>query len=296
MAYVVWVSTAPLTDWRPSADSLKNQDLVFRVGRADLNKFAMASAICDTVQQKCNIDVATVPEDHVVGVALVQPKFCYDELQCLEPHEKLQYSVYRRLKGSGLVGCMYFFNILDVAPLPVFSPVFNIMRHSRRHFFFKFENGQTEHLLAELESTAAGVPPWLANEPCEWCVRLPKPFALLCGQGHWPSFAVADLKGRYKGWGICGVREDSWLDLFTAARWPLDVNKIMDAAVASEAADHVRRIAALLVPGTLPQATLQAALQQANKIACSLQSHVDDLMEFLNVDAPLQAHHQAYIV
>ena len=77
---------------------------MFKVGRADVNKLSMSSAVCDTGQQRCNVDVVAELTDHVVGAALVQPKFCYDVLRCLEPHEKLQYGVYRHLMGCSLVG------------------------------------------------------------------------------------------------------------------------------------------------------------------------------------------------
>ena len=202
----------------------------------------MDSAVCETARN-CNVDLSLVAPDHVVGVALVQPKLCYDELCCLDPQERMQGNVYRRLAGTSLVGLMYIFTILDVCPLPARIPVFNVFRHRRKLFFFEFELGQTETLLNELEQSLRGLPPWLENEPCEWCVRLPKPFAVLCGQGHWPSFFVCALSsGRYKGWIIPSVHDD-WLTLFTAARWPHEVENIMNTAVTSAAVEDVRQMA-----------------------------------------------------
>ena len=136
------------------------------------------------------------PPAHILGIAVVQPAFVYDELQVLQPHERLQHQVYQTLMGSSVSNKMYVFKILNCLQLPTPTPIQALGLRKPRSFFL--EEGQQERL-ARLIGPREEQPARLQAQPVP---VPPLPFAVMCSLSHWPSFAAADLfrHGLFRGW------------------------------------------------------------------------------------------------
>eukprot|EP00969_Alexandrium_andersonii_P118392 5235988-Alexandrium_andersonii.AAC.1 len=93
-----------------------------------------------------------------------------------------------------------------------------------------------------LQQNGEVLPEWLLQSPPPLTVglRLPKAIAVMCGLGHWQSFAVCNLRGgKYKGWHL-GNFSALWPGM-PIPRWrPGEVGEIADPDVAAVAADTIR--------------------------------------------------------
>ena len=105
-ACVIWIASAPDTEWRHRDSHSALDEDILRARRANFNVIGATPEIVE-VAQTCGIDVASEPPNSIIAAALVQPAFCYDELRCLSREERLQYNVYQRLTGSSLVGTLF---------------------------------------------------------------------------------------------------------------------------------------------------------------------------------------------
>lgn len=125
----------------------------------------------------------------VVGAVLVKPLFAYDHLRLLTPQQREQFRFWLSLASTGLVGRMWFYEIIDTWCLPVHRPL-TLDRSRRKSVFVNVAEGQADNLLAgALEAEPdLHVPPWLDvsegddadSKLPKLCFRLPAPYVALC--------------------------------------------------------------------------------------------------------------------
>ena len=297
---LIWIASAPDTHFKPRHEGHLDEHSVFRQKKANMNEFAETTA----VQQTCKdsgIDLAQEPPGHLFSLALVRPKYVYDELRELQSHEWLQHDVFQRLYGGGVAGRMFFFEVLAVHLLPQPSPIQAVGVRRTKSFFFVLEDGQAQRLAALVQ--VEDLPPLLQGhirtpDFNETCARIPKPFAVLCSRGLWPSFGVADLfrpPSLFRGWSIAASPQ-----VWEAAQYPQqrfaaeeEPRNIVDPAVSQEFLEDIRRIAAGLQQA-LPDQNAQPLLQTAHVIASSLQKHIFETNSAYRIgDAP-RAGNEAY--
>ena len=280
---ILWLVAAPDTDWK-SRRAQDADEPIFR-NRGNINKLAELTAVQQAAVQH-GINLAEEPANRIIAVAKVTPHMCYDELCDLTAAERLQYRIWRRMRGGTMVGLLYFFAVKALVRLPVRTPMLGIAARKDRSFFVNFRDEQLEDLMQQLHDHGS-IPAWLVNAraPPVTGVRLPKAIALLCGLGHWPTFALCDLSdGLYHGW-LLGKLLCPWHEL-PRARWPSveeddHATDLLESSV-SLATEQIRELAALLRAGADPGG-LQEVFARTHHIMCSLQAQMDDIIENFDI-------------
>ena len=229
-------------------------------------------------------------------------------LKSLQEHEKLQHAVFHRLCGCNLIGCMYFFEIVHCYSLVNPMPIQAIGTRRTKSFFFTLEDGQVQRLSSALHRAYedGSVPAWLhqvlqqeSDLDFSVCVRLPRPFALLCGRGHWSTFALGDLfqpKSLFRGWSIAAAPQ-----IWDVASMPqprfdsAEPPNVMDPDVSMSLLEDLRFAAAkmdMFFPAADPGC--RAALQRMHTVATSLQGHVYETCTAFRVGEAPRVGNEAY--
>ena len=121
------------------------------------------------------------------GIAQVRPRFVYDHVRILRPHERLQYDM-RRQNAPEIqpVGHLFFGDVAHAIPLPQTSSdeLLDGQRRKRKHWMRVYEAAWIV-----FESLA---PPAWCSQIADVAVYLPCNLAQLCSDGSLPSFSLLD--------------------------------------------------------------------------------------------------------
>ena len=184
----------------------------------------------------------------VVGAVLVKPLFAYDHLRLLTLQQREQFRFWLSLASTGLVGRMWFYEIIDTWCLPVHRPL-TLDRSRRKAVFINVAEGQADNLLAgALEAEPdLHVPPWLdvsegddADEKLpKLCFRLPAPYVALCLAKTWTSIGIADVDGMMLRWKRVPVCLTSFPPVMFG-----NVDSVMEPRDSHAIAQEIRSVAA----------------------------------------------------
>ena len=133
----------------------------------------------------------------VFGAVLVKPSFRYHHLCRLTSEEREQYRFWSTLSNDGVVGHLYFYEIVDCWRLPVARPL--AMEGRQRYTCMRLGAGQPENFIERVfeHDVTYEVPQWICvgddDDITDVCFRMPIPYCQLWMAQKWRSLAVADV-------------------------------------------------------------------------------------------------------
>lgn len=304
---LVWLCSAPSGLQGAPRDAVGGILRIERRRYVSLNELACNDPAILGLADRSGLDFENHQPGHVFALAMVQPKFTYDDLQLLSFPERAQCNFYKSL-AARVTEAMFFFQIVHIQPLQTSVPVGEWMRIATSTFFTDLDDDtfirlRDEWSRREHDANAT----WLLNiDLPSAAVRLPLPFAVFCNIGRWKSFCVCDLSGTRAsrgGWNIGkSARPDGErvaVDRFGAGAFqpprfkpnPKDVSELSfyDPDVAESFADQIR-----VVASQLQAFDPQVDLSKLSLHTTAFQGFIDELRGYLHTNGSLKSRSKAY--